>query len=156
MNIFKLLEKSTTLSNAADELCGYYKKLLKEREEAIVEAYRIVESFNSSVLNVANVQFAAPIKIQWIGEDEIWDDEVTEVYNCGMLEYGLMGEDCDIPIACLTLDSLRLVRKEMERGQWDVCLLDSDEDFHLVSYEEFWEISKSEHEKRYDYHTQDR
>lgn len=148
---------NTLLENALENICECFKAELKERKEAIVEAYRIVELLNSTVLNVANVQFKKPIKIKWIDDDmETYDDEITNVYNCGSLEYGVtpIKHTEDIPIEYLTLDSLRLVRKEMKFGLWDVCPLDSDDDFHLVSYERFREMSSEEHESRYAYHTQ--
>ena len=147
------------LENALEDLQECFKALLKEREDAIVEAYRIVDSFNSTVLNIANVKFKKPIKVKWRSNNmEIFDDEIIEVYNCGALEYGVITIDHadDIPIECLTLDSLRLIRKEMKIGLWDVCLLDSDEEFHLVSYEELIKISCEEHKNLYAYHTQDR
>ena len=159
MNTFKLLErKSMKLENALEDMQECFKALLKEREDAIIEACRIVDLFNSTVLNIANVKFKNPINVKWMSEDmEIYNDKITEIYHFGTFEYGTItidGTD-DIPIECLTLDSLRLIRKEMKFGLWDVCLLDSDEDFHLVSYEELVKISREEHDKLYAYHTQD-
>lgn len=151
------LNKLETMQQDLSDACI---ALLKERQDAIINAYRIVELFNDDIFNISNVQFKKPIKVKYISNiDSMKFEEVyvEDVFNCGGLEYGVSGnakryDFFEIPLEALTSDSLKKVLNEMEKGIWDVCLLDSDEDFYQISFEELQKRYKIESDKRYNQH----